>query len=364
MELAPNGKLVDYTIEETVIHSNERFVYDEVQEILDGKKSHPLETQLKTLQALANTLLDNRFKQGSIAFETPEPKFVLDDDGKPVDVIVKERLFAHKLIEECMLMANKTVAKHVDSLRKKGGRQSKNDHPFLYRVHDKPDLEKLHNIRETAKPLGINFEVDGSISSKNINELLKQVEDTSIEKIINDLMLRAMSKAEYSPKNIGHFGLGFSNYAHFTSPIRRYPDVIVHRLLKRYNSGSTEYTYIQLEHAGEHCSERERYAVEAERDSVKLKQVEYLSERLGQTYKGTISGVTENGIYVLLDDIYCEGMIRVSDLKDDYYIYNPNLHCLVGRSKGKKFRLGDSINAKVTRTDLEKRQIDLAIADF
>ena len=263
MELAPNGKLVDYTIEETVIHSNERFVYDEVQEILDGKKSHPLETQLKTLQALANTLLDNRFKQGSIAFETPEPKFVLDDDGKPVDVIVKERLFAHKLIEECMLMANKTVAKHVDSLRKKGGRQSKNDHPFLYRVHDKPDLEKLHNIRETAKPLGINFEVDGSISSKNINELLKQVEDTSIEKIINDLMLRAMSKAEYSPKNIGHFGLGFSNYAHFTSPIRRYPDVIVHRLLKRYNSGSTEYTYIQLEHAGEHCSERERYAVEA-----------------------------------------------------------------------------------------------------
>jgi ribonuclease R len=364
MEIAPNGKLVDYSIEETVIHSNERFVYDEVQEILDDKKSHPLETQLKTLQALANTLLEKRFQQGSIAFETPEPKFVLDDNGKPVDVIVKERLFAHKLIEECMLMANKTVARHVDSLRKKGGRTAKNDHPFLYRVHDKPDLEKLHNIRETAKPLGINFEVDGSISSKNINKLLKQVEDTSIEKIINGLMLRAMSKAEYSPKNIGHFGLGFSNYAHFTSPIRRYPDVIVHRLLKRYNAGSKEYTFTQLEHAGEHCSERERYAVEAERDSIKLKQVEYLSERLGETYRGTISGVTENGIYVLLDDIYCEGMIRVSDLKDDYYIYNPNLHCLVGRSKGKKFRLGDSINAKVTRTDLDKRQIDLVIADF
>lgn len=364
MEIAPNGKLVDYSIEETVIHSNERFVYDEVQDILDGKKSHPHETQLKTLQALANTLLDKRFRQGSIAFETPEPKFVLDDEGKPVDVIVKERLFAHKLIEECMLMANKTVAKHVDSLRKKGGRVSKNDHPFLYRVHDKPDLEKLHNIRETAKPLGINFEVDGSISSKKINELLKEVEDTSIEKIINGLILRAMSKAEYSPKNIGHFGLGFSNYAHFTSPIRRYPDVIVHRLLKRYNSGSTEYTFTQLEHAGEHCSERERYAVEAERDSVKLKQVEYLSDRLGETFQGTISGVTENGIYVLLDDIYCEGMIRVSDLKDDYYIYNPNMHCLVGRSKGKKFRLGDSIKAKVTRTDLEKRQIDLVLADF
>ncbi len=364
MEIEPNGKLVDYTIEETVIHSDERFVYDEVQEILDGKKSHELETKLKTLQALANTLMDNRFKQGSIAFETPEPKFVLDDSGKPVDVIVKERLFAHKLIEECMLMANKTVAYHIETLRKKSSKQGKNDHPFLYRVHDKPDLEKLHNIRETAKPLGIEFDVEGTVTSKKINRFLEEVKDTSVENIINDLMLRAMAKAEYSPKNIGHFGLGFSNYAHFTSPIRRYPDVVVHRLLKRYNSGSTEYTYTQLEQIGEHCSKRERDAVEAERDSVKLKQVEYLSERLGEAYKGTISGVTENGLYVLLDDIYCEGMIRVSELTDDYYIYNPNMHCLIGRSKGRKFRLGDTIKAKVVRTDLDKRQIDLALSDF
>jgi ribonuclease R len=173
-----------------------------------------------------------------------------------------------------------------------------------------------------------------------------------------------MSKAEYSPKNIGHFGLGFSHYAHFTSPIRRYPDVIVHRLLKRYNSGSGSYSYHELEELGEHCSERERYAVEAERDSVKLKQVEYLSERLGEVHPGTISGVTENGLYVLLDDIYCEGMIRVSDLRDDYYVFNPDLHCLIGRSKGKKYRLGDTIKAKVVRTDLDKRQIDLTLPDY
>ncbi len=366
MEIAPNGKLVNYTIEETVIHSKQRFVYDEVQEILDGKAKHRFKDELKILEKLAKTLLEKRFREGSINFETPEPRFVLDDTGKPVDVIVKERLFAHKLIEECMLMANKTVAYHVDTLRKRGSnkKSEKNDHPFLYRIHDLPDLEKLNNIRETAKPLGINFDLNGRISAKNINQLLKQIENTSLENIINGLMLRAMAKAEYSPKNIGHFGLGFSDYAHFTSPIRRYPDVIVHRLLKRYSGGSSEYTFDELSRMGEHCSERERYAVEAERDSVKLKQVEYLSEKLGQTFDATISGVTENGLYCQLNDIYCEGMIRVSDLKDDFYIYHPKMHCLTGRSKGKQFRLGDPIKVKVVRTDLDRRQIDLEYSAY
>jgi len=365
MEINPAGKLVNYSIDETVIYSDERFVYDEVQDILDGKKDHKFYNELKILEKLAHILQDKRFREGSINFETPEPKFVLDDQGKPIDVVLKERLFAHKLIEECMLMANKTVALHVDSLRNQDKKKvSKNDHPFFYRIHDKPDLEKLHNIRENVKPLGIDFDLKSGITASVFNKLLKEVENTSLERIINDLMLRSMAKAEYNPKNIGHFGLGFSHYSHFTSPIRRYPDVVVHRLLKRYQNGGTEYTYEELTELGEHCSERERYAVEAERDSVKLKQVEYLEDKLGESFDAIISGVTENGLYAELKNIHCEGMIRVSDLKDDYYVYNPQRHCLTGRSKGKQFRLGDEIRVKVSNTNLERRQIDLIPSNF
>ncbi|MEX1063629.1 MAG: ribonuclease R [Balneolaceae bacterium] len=362
MEITPAGKLVDYSIEEVVIHSRQRFVYDEVQEILDGK-NHPLKRLLKSAEKLAKTLMDNRFNAGSINFETPEPKFVLDQDGKPVDVIIKKRLFAHRLIEECMLMANKTVAYHIDNLRSHSDKgKNSNNHPFLYRIHDQPDLEKLFNIRENVKPLGIEFDVKKQIRPKDINALLKKVEGTNMESIINDLTLRAMSKAVYSPENVGHFGLGFSHYSHFTSPIRRYPDVIIHRLLKRYGSGGQEYTFTELEEIGEQCSEKERYAVAAERDSVKLKQVEFLSGRLGEVFKGVISGVTENGLYVSLKEVYCEGMIHVSDLKDDYYIYNSQRHCLLGRSKGKQYRLGDEIDVKVVKTDMERRHIDLLIS--
>jgi ribonuclease R len=363
MEISPRGKLVDYSVEEVIINSKQRFVYDEVQEILDGK-DHELKSTLTTAEKLAKVLLDKRFKAGSINFETPEPRFILDDQGKPVDVIIKKRLFAHRLVEEFMLMANKTVARHIDQLRHPSGSDnSENDHPFLYRIHDQPDLEKLFNIRENVKPLGIDFDVKNKVAASDINALLSKVEGTSMEAIINDLTLRAMSKAVYSPKNIGHFGLGFSHYAHFTSPIRRYPDVIVHRLLKRYASGGQEYTFTELKEVGEHCSEKERYAVEAERESVKLKQVEFLTERLGETFNGVISGVTENGLYVILNDVYCEGMVHVSDLKDDYYIYNSQRHCLIGRSKGKQYRLGDEVSVVVVKTDLDKRQIDLTISE-
>ncbi|MEX1122034.1 MAG: ribonuclease R [Balneolales bacterium] len=363
MEITKRGKLIDYSIEETIINSKQRFTYEDAQEVIDKKKG-PYVEQLQILAKMTSMLTKKRFREGAMDFDSPEPRFVLDKSGKPIDVKIKERLAAHRLVEECMLMANKSVASHVDVLRQKTGKKKqKKLFPFIYRVHDKPDTDKLRNVSEMVSPIGIDFKVDeGNVSVKAINDLLEQVKETNLKYTINDLLLRSMSKAVYTPDNIGHYGLGFQHYTHFTSPIRRYPDVIVHSLIKAYNKGKIGYSFSELDQLGQHCSEREKEAVSAERDSIKLKQVEFLSDKIGDVFDGIISGVTDKGVYVVLKDIYCEGMISVRELDDDYYIYDQSRHCLTGRHKGKEYQLGKEVRVKVVHTDINRRIIDFVPA--
>lgn len=373
MEVTPDGNVVNYEIEETVINSSQRFVYEEVQEIIDGK-DHKHAESIRILAKMTSMLTDKRFREGSIDLDTPEPRFRLDEMGKPLGVFVKERLLAHRLVEECMLLANKTVSRHVSKLREQNKNRKqkqnqekfsdkdefgKNNYPFLYRVHDRPDPEKLKNIAENVRPLGIDFAVkDGKISASKINQLIRDANETKLKFAINELILRSMAKAVYSPKNIGHYGLGFKEYTHFTSPIRRYPDLIVHRLLKQYAAGLPGLSFKELLELGDHCSEKERDAVSAERDSIKLKQVEYMSAHIGDSFDGVISGVSDKGLFVILNESYCEGMIAIRDLDDDYYVYEQSRHQLRGRSRSKVYRLGDDIRVTVSRTDIDQRQID------
>lgn len=365
MEIDKDGLVVDYEIKESIIHSTFRFAYEDAQKIIDGTKHH-LAWNINTLWELAQKLLSNRMKMGAVDFDTPEPKFVLDKNGVPTEVKLKLRLPAHRLIEECMLLANKTVSIHIENLRdaKQVARKSKELYPFLYRVHDKPDTDKLINLAEILAPLNIEFVVPlRGVKHATLNKLIKDVKGTPVEHIVNSLMLRSMAKAVYSPKNIGHFGLNFKFYTHFTSPIRRYPDVIVHRLLKAYSKGAESYNYEELFELGEHTSERERGAMVAERESVKLKQTEYMNTRIGQEFDGVINGVTEYGMYILLKENFCEGMIRVSNLRDDYYDYDSKRHTLFGKRRGRQFRLGDEIKIRVVSVDLNMKTIDFALAE-
>ncbi|GIV61348.1 MAG: ribonuclease R [Rhodothermaceae bacterium] len=357
MEVTPRGKVVRYQIRETIIHSKQRFTYEEAQAIIEGKNQrHPFAADVRRANKLARTLTRKRMASGSIDFDLPEVRVVLDEQGHPVEIIRKERMDANRLIEEFMLLANRTVAEHIG--------MRKNPKPFVYRVHDQPDEEKMRQLADYIRAFGYRLDLkDGRVDPKQLNDLLQAVKGTPQEPVIEEAALRAMAKARYDTNNIGHFGLGFKHYTHFTSPIRRYPDLMVHRLLKAYATGQKNADVDDLQARCEHASERERAAVQAERESVKLKQVEFIANHVGETFDGVVSGVTSFGIFVELTDLLVEGMVHVRDLDDDFYEYDERNYRLVGLSSGRTFRLGDAVRVTVAAANLETREIDFVLAE-
>ncbi len=361
MHVTEKGRVRKYEFARSVINSKRRFTNEEVETILDTKKGEYTE-ELNTLWDAAKILRKARMKNGSIDFDSPEAKFKYDEKGKPVDIFIKKRLKSNQLVEECMLLANQTVAKHIETLQKDGEIL-----PFVYRIHDLPDKEKLRTLEEFVRKFGYKLNISQSMSAKDLQQLLLEIQGTKEENLINEVALRSMAKAVYSTDNIGHFGLAFEHYSHFTSPIRRYPDLLVHRLLWDYTNGMSEKRKNtmkkELPAMCKHCSEREKVAAEAERDSVKVMQVEYMRQHIGAEFPGIISGVIQYGVFVELDNMLVEGMLHVRDLDDDYYVFDEKQYSLVGERKGKRLRLGDAITVKVAKVTPERRQIDFVLAD-
>ena len=359
-EMSDDAKVQASRIVRTVICSDRRFTYEEAQEIIERGEGDYAE-EILTLNRLAQQIREERFKAGSIAFERPEVRFLIDDAGKPLSVYLKESLPAHQLIEEFMLLANKTVAERIG--RRRGNAKVK---PFVYRVHDEPDMEKLGQLSSFAATLGYTFKVGASSKavSKNLNKFLAEVKDKPEGDKFATIAVRTMAKAKYTTDNIGHYGLAFPYYTHFTSPIRRYPDLMVHRLLTHYlvDKGAPVDEAL-LERECEHSSAMEVLASQAERSSIRYKQVEYMQQYLGYGFEGTISGLAEWGIYVELNDSKCEGLIPMRDLSDDYYEYDEKNFCLVGRSSGRRYVMGDQLVVRVVGANLERKQLDFQLIE-
>ncbi|MGJ1420940.1 ribonuclease R [Sphingobacterium spiritivorum] len=355
-ELDDKANIHEQWFGRTVIHSDRRFSYEEAQEVIENKAGD-FATEILKLNELAYILREKKFKNGAISFESEEVKFILDENGKPTGVYTKVRKDAHKLIEDFMLLANRKVAEYIGKQGK-----GKNKLTFVYRFHDLPNPETLTTFSQFASRFGHKLTIrSDKETAKSLNALMTKIEGSKEQNLLTSLAVRSMAKAVYTTKNTSHYGLAFDYYTHFTSPIRRYPDVMVHRLLQFYLDGGQKVNAEHYEKMSEHSSQMEKKAAEAERASIKYKQAEFLQDQIGTEYTGIVSGVTEWGMYVEIESNKCEGMVRLRDITDDFYVLDEKNYAIIGQRKKKKYQLGDEVQIKVKKVDLDKRQIDFTL---
>ena len=377
--LDEEANIKSWHLAHTVIRSNRRFCYEEVQEILEAKEKKGekkeknavtdgadeiIHSSLYTLHLMAQKLRERRFKSGAVKFDREELHFDVDEKGHPTRCYFKKSNEATQLIEEFMLLANRTVAEMIGAPANKGGKKMPSK-TFVYRIHDQPDLQKLENLREFVGGFGYKLKTSGTRGAiaKSLNQLMTDAQGKREQNLIENVALRAMMKAKYSTHNIGHYGLAFDYYTHFTSPIRRYPDTMVHRLLTRYQQGGRSANQDHYEELCEHSSDMEQTAANAERDSIKYKMVEFMADKVGEKFDAHISGIQSFGIYCEIDENHCEGLVGMHDLDGDYYDFDERNYCLVGRHHHRKYQLGDPIRIQVARANIEKRQLDFILAD-